>query len=213
MAVRKTALLIDDELVGQVRAILGTSTTTETISAALREVIQVRGRARLLERLRRRDGIDLDDSDAMHGAWQKRVSALVARYLADTSTLARLHHDDVLARVGPLFVSGDVARCGIVDLELLYSVRSARHHVEVRREQATLPGVPIVPHTFERAAEVQGALAEQGNHRAVPIPHLLVAAAAEDAGLTVLHYDEDFDLIATITGQPTEWVVPTGSVP
>ena len=71
MAVRKTALLLDDELVGQVREILGTSTTTETISAALREVIQVRGRARLLERLRRREGIDLDDPDAMRSAWQR----------------------------------------------------------------------------------------------------------------------------------------------
>ncbi len=138
---------------------------------------------------------------------------MVVRYLADTSTLARLHHDDVLARVGPLFVSGEVARCGVVDLELLYSVRSARHHAEVRREQATLPAVPIVPRTFERAAEVQAALAEVGKHRAVPIPHLLVAAAAEHAGLAVLHYDEDFDLIAGITGQPADWVVAAGTVP
>jgi Arc/MetJ family transcription regulator len=59
MAVRKTALLIDDTLVAQVREILGTSTTTETIAEALREVIRVRGRARLLERLRRREGLDL----------------------------------------------------------------------------------------------------------------------------------------------------------
>ena len=137
----------------------------------------------------------------------------MARYLADTSTLARLHHDDVLARVGPLFVSGEIARCGIVDLELLYSVRSARHHAEVRGEQATLPAVPMVPGTFDRAAEVQAALAEAGKHRAVAIPHLLVAAAAEGAGLAVLHYDEDFDLIAAVTGQRTEWVVAAGTVP
>jgi Arc/MetJ family transcription regulator len=61
MPIRKTALLLDDALIGQVREILGTSTTTETISEALREVIRVRGRARLLERLRRREGLDLDD--------------------------------------------------------------------------------------------------------------------------------------------------------
>jgi len=35
---------------------------------------------------------------------------------------------------------------------------------------------------------------------------------AEVEGLTVLHYDGDFDLIAGITGQPTEWVVAAGSV-
>jgi len=39
------------------------------------------------------------------------------------------------------------------------------------------------------------------------------SAAAEAAGLTVLHYDHDFDLIAEVTGQPVEWVVPRGTVP
>jgi Arc/MetJ family transcription regulator len=60
VAVRKTALLIDDELVGQVREILGTGSTTDTIHEALREVIRVRGRARLVERLRRRQGLQVD---------------------------------------------------------------------------------------------------------------------------------------------------------
>jgi Arc/MetJ family transcription regulator len=60
VGVRKTALLIDDDLVGQVREILGTASTTETIHAALREVIQVQGRARLVERLRRRRGMQVD---------------------------------------------------------------------------------------------------------------------------------------------------------
>jgi Arc/MetJ family transcription regulator len=59
MAIRKTALLLDDELVAQVKAILGTTTTTETLTEALREVIRVQGRARLLERLRRREGLEL----------------------------------------------------------------------------------------------------------------------------------------------------------
>ena len=55
MAIRKTALLLDDELVAQVRDLLGTSTTTETITEALREVIRVQGRARHFERMRRRE--------------------------------------------------------------------------------------------------------------------------------------------------------------
>jgi hypothetical protein len=44
------------------------------------------------------------------------------------------------------------------------------------------------------------------------IPDLLVAAAVEDAGLIVLHYDSGFDLIAGATGQPTEWVVRAGMI-
>jgi Arc/MetJ family transcription regulator len=70
MAIRKTALLLDEDLVEQVKQLLGTSTTTETLAEALREVIRVRGRARHLERLHRREGLDLDDAEAMRGAWR-----------------------------------------------------------------------------------------------------------------------------------------------
>jgi len=70
MAIKKTALLIDDELVRQAKAVLGTATTTETLTEALREVIRIQGRARHLERLRRREGLDLDDPDVMKGAWR-----------------------------------------------------------------------------------------------------------------------------------------------
>lgn len=55
MGIRKTALLIDDDLVAQVKALLGTATTTETIAEAMREVIRVQGRARHFERMRRRE--------------------------------------------------------------------------------------------------------------------------------------------------------------
>ena len=52
--------------------------------------------------------------------------------------------------------------------------------------------------------KVQKLLAEKGQHRAPSIPDLLIAATAELAGLTVLHLDKDFDLIAKLTGQPCE---------
>jgi Arc/MetJ family transcription regulator len=55
MPIRKTALLLDDELVARCRAVLGTKSTTDTIHEALREVLRVQGRARHFERLRRRE--------------------------------------------------------------------------------------------------------------------------------------------------------------
>jgi predicted nucleic acid-binding protein len=58
----------------------------------------------------------------------------------------------------------------------------------------------------ERAVEVQLLLADRGQHRAPAIPDLLVAATAELAGLVVLHDDNDFALIAELTGQPIERV-------
>jgi predicted nucleic acid-binding protein len=124
-----------------------------------------------------------------------------------------LHHDDVFARVGPMFLSGQIATCGIVDLEVLYSARSGEHHAALYHDQAMLPRVPVGERGIDRAITVQGLLADAGKHRAVPIIDLLLAAAAELSGLTVLHYDADFDLIADVTGQPCEWVVPRGTVP
>ena len=70
MAIKKTALLIDQELVGQVKALLNTSTTTETITEAMREVIRVRGRARHFDRLRQR-AADLTDPQVMGDLWAK----------------------------------------------------------------------------------------------------------------------------------------------
>jgi len=55
-------------------------------------------------------------------------------------------------------------------------------------------------------------LAKTGQHRAVSLPDLLIAAAAERADLVVLHYDADYDFIASVTGQPVEWVAPKGSL-
>jgi len=71
MAMKKTALIIDTDLVDQVRQLLGTKTTTETINEALREIIRMHGRAAGLERLRRRQGLDLDP-ETMRGAWRHK---------------------------------------------------------------------------------------------------------------------------------------------
>jgi hypothetical protein len=30
--------------------------------------------------------------------------------------------------------------------------------------------------------------------------------------MTVLHYDADFVLMAAVSGQPMEWVIPRGSI-
>jgi Arc/MetJ family transcription regulator len=66
----KTALRLDEDLLDQAREILGTSSATETIHAALAEVIARRGRERLFERLRTQDGIDLADEGVMSQAWR-----------------------------------------------------------------------------------------------------------------------------------------------
>jgi predicted nucleic acid-binding protein len=84
-------------------------------------------------------------------------------------------------------------------------------HRRLRCERRSLPRARIDDGVLDRAFEVQGLLADRGQHR-LPIPDLVIAAAAESAGLTVLHYDTDFERIADITGQAQDWVVGRGTV-
>jgi predicted nucleic acid-binding protein len=108
--------------------------------------------------------------------------------------------------------AGEVATCGVIDLEILYSATSPASYAAGARVLRSLPRVPLDEECVERALEVQGMLAERSQHRAAALPDLLVAACAERAGLTVLHYDADFERIAKLTGQAVQWVVPRGSV-
>ena len=135
-----------------------------------------------------------------------------ARYLVDKSALVRMPSPSVRERLAPVIESGEAATCSIIDLEVLFSARDAGEHQRIReRREMAYTRVPLTEGVFRRAVEIQGDLARRGWHR-LPIPDLIVAAAAETAGLTVLHYDADFDRIAEVTGQPVEWVAPRGSV-
>jgi predicted nucleic acid-binding protein len=137
----------------------------------------------------------------------------MASFLADKSALARREtRPEVRDVVEPLLLGGEIATCGIVELELLFSATGRETYRQLARALRGMPRVDVDQACFERALEVQGMLAERSQHRAVPLPDLLVAAAAERAGLVVLHYDADFDRIAELTGQGVQWVVPRGTV-
>lgn len=135
-----------------------------------------------------------------------------ARYLIDKSALARMTLEPVKKRLAPLIEAGEAATCAVIDLEVLYSARNFKEHQNIRQRRAlAYESVPVTVETFERAIEIQGALAKTGRHR-VPIPDLIIAAAAEAAGLVILHYDSDYEIIAEVSKQPVEWVVKRGSL-
>lgn len=135
-----------------------------------------------------------------------------AKYLVDKSALARMPLDAVRERLTPIIESGQAATCSIIDLEVLFSARNADEHQEIRhRRGLAYSRVPLNEEIFQRAIEIQGQLALRGWHR-IPIADVVIAAAAETAGLTVLHYDADFERIAEVTGEPMQWVAPRGTV-
>jgi|SRR5580700_1085050 predicted nucleic acid-binding protein len=135
--------------------------------------------------------------------------------LADTSawqTARRL--PDLDLSFNQKMVRGLIGTCAMVALELLQGARNGREFDERKVQVAELPEYPIAANEWTRAIDVYRELAHQGgaHQRSVGHADLLIAAAAESAGVELLHYDEDFDRIAAITGQPTRWIVPRGSV-
>jgi predicted nucleic acid-binding protein len=138
----------------------------------------------------------------------------VATHLADKSALARLRLAPVAARLGPMIEAGLVGTCGIIELEVRFSSQSHDQYEAVRADRSRgYEWFPMGDEIWGRALDVQRELSRQGHLRGVRFPDLLIAATAERHGLTVIHYDHDYDLIAAVTGQPVEWVVAAGSVP
>ena len=127
-------------------------------------------------------------------------------WLIDKSALVRLGDSPDAEAWANRIERGLVRITTVTRLEIGYSARSA---AQARSAFSTPPisAMPVeylTPAIEDRALEVQQMLASKGHHRAPSIPDLLIAAAAELAGLTTLHLDKDFELIAKLTGQASE---------
>jgi hypothetical protein len=130
----------------------------------------------------------------------------VAGWLIDKSALVRLADSPDAQEWAHRIERGLVHITSVTRLEIGFSARSGAD-LRMASRQAPLAKMPLVyltPVIEDRAISVQQSLADLGQHRAPAVPDLLVAAAGERAGLVVVHVDKDFDLIATVTGQPVE---------
>ncbi len=136
-----------------------------------------------------------------------------AVWLTDKSVLARIDLEAVADVALPRIQAGQVGVALVTELEVGFSARSASDYRTTREDLIDhLIPVPMPLRAEQRARELQAELVRRGQHRAVSVPDLVLASVADIQQLTILHYDGDFELIAELTGQPTEWVVPRGAV-
>ena len=136
-----------------------------------------------------------------------------AEFLVDTSAWNRINATPRLSsRWTNLSASGQVAMCPPVRLELLFSARGSADYAAFADELDGLPSCPLSHRVAGRAETVQSLLAKRNQHRGPNAVDMLVAAIAETNEMTLVHYDRHFDAIARVTGQPTEWIVPRGSM-
>jgi predicted nucleic acid-binding protein len=130
-------------------------------------------------------------------------------WLIDRSALVRVATVDDAQEWAARIERGLVRISTVTRLEIGYSARSGAdlRHASRRPPLSEMP-VEYLPRAIEdRAVEVQATLAGRGHHRAPSIPDPLIAATAELVGLTVLHIDKDFELIAEVTGQAHQRLV------
>lgn len=127
-------------------------------------------------------------------------------WLIDKSALVRLASSPDAVQWAARIERGLVRVTTVTRLEVGYSARSGED-LRAGLRQPPLAAMPVeyqTPAIEDRAVEVLTLLGDRGQHRTPSIPDLIIAATAELAGLTVLHLGKDFEIIATITGQPLE---------
>jgi predicted nucleic acid-binding protein len=132
-----------------------------------------------------------------------------AVYLADTSAWIHADHPSVRSSFAAAVAAGGIVTTPSVVFELLYVARNAQEFDRL----SGLRSIPLSRSVTDAAHRGLRELARRaaGRHR-VPVPDLLVAAAAQDAGLGVLHYDRHFDRLAEVMDFESRWIAPAGSL-
>lgn len=139
--------------------------------------------------------------------------ALDARgWLLDESALARWHQPAVGAVIEPLLESRSLFTCAVIELEVLYSARTAKDYRELAADRRHRYGwAEMDAETWSRALRLQRELADRSHLRAVGTSDLLIAATAQQHDLVVLHYDRDFETLGRLCGIKEQAIVPLGS--
>jgi predicted nucleic acid-binding protein len=131
-------------------------------------------------------------------------------YLVDTSVFTRILRPtvaDVVQRLVPL----GFRYSHLTALEVRFSASTTAEWDLFESALGEYTRVPVAQEDLDRADVVQRALVSEGLKGRKPVD-LIIAAQAERLRLTILHYDKDFEFIASVTGQPHEWVIDRGSI-
>jgi predicted nucleic acid-binding protein len=190
----KTLIDLDDDSLERARQILRVYTKKDTVNGALREVRRLAAVRQLLA--------------AAGDEGPKPDTGLV---LVDASVLAQGAEPAVITRLLPLLAGDRLATCAAVEHEVAELGEAVDNVVLAALRQVGARWLATEDANLRRAAEVQAELTSQGERR-LPWHRLVIAAVAERHEVKLLHAASDFDLIATVTGQPMELVAVAGTL-
>ncbi len=134
--------------------------------------------------------------------------------LVDTSAFSRAHHPQVRGDWRRALHADRLRISPIARLEILLSARDGKTFAELAEELSVLRTAPITPAIVRAAEDAMRTLANRsaGAHR-IPIVDYLLAAAAQESGAAVIHYDHDYDTLAEVMEFESVWLAPAGSLP
>jgi len=135
-------------------------------------------------------------------------------YLADTSAWSRATHPTLSGDWSEALAARQIATCPIVRLELLYQARNGAEYDRHDDLLGSLRDIPLTRSMTNAALAAFRKLAHASplGQRSIKLPDVLIAAAAQDASVGVLHYDAHFDRLAEVLDFESRWIAPAGSL-
>jgi predicted nucleic acid-binding protein len=129
--------------------------------------------------------------------------------LADTSAWMQARRDsgarDLILRA---IERGDVRWCWPVRYELMVDARGADGIAAIEQTLESLREIPVDRSVQRAVLATMRELAAAGSHGAhrFPLTDLAVAAAAQDAGIDILHFDQHLEHLGDHLGIGSHWI-------
>jgi predicted nucleic acid-binding protein len=134
--------------------------------------------------------------------------------VVDTSAWSRAHHAHVREPWRHALLADRLRLSPLVRFEILLTARGGRVFDELAEELSAWRAAPLTAAVLRAAQDAMRTLAHRSaGAQRVPIVDYLAAAAAQEIGGAVLHYDSDYDMLAGIMEFESIWLAPAGSLP
>jgi hypothetical protein len=134
--------------------------------------------------------------------------------LVDTSAWARAEHVQVRDRWLTALLGDRLRLFPLVRIEILLSARGGDEFDLLAERLGTIRSAPLNTAVIRAAEAAMRALAHRSSGaQRLPVVDYLVAAAAQELGGAVIHYDRDYDTLAEILEFESVWLAPAGSLP
>ena len=134
--------------------------------------------------------------------------------LIDTSAFARASHPEVRGPWQEVLRQDRLRLAPPARMEILYNARDGAMFDLLAAELSAVRPAPLTSSVRRAAEDAMRTLAHRsaGSQR-LPVIAYLIAAAAQEMGAAVIHYDRDYDTLAEVMEFESIWLAPAGTLP